>query len=227
MTEKNNIPYGFHYIDNDYLDYLAKFDPHIPKHDYEDEGHARKFYCGPVFDDTGISYFIPVSHQIKDMRLNDIESFGMNMKERGKPALGCLDFRFAVPCPFPQCLTPYEPKGHAVKQAEFCNKYKGLICNEAKATHQNILSGDYPQLTESSTLRGEAVENTIWDYEDILDAKKSQAKQPLPQQDTQPEKPETTSVVAQNNVFAQRLLKANTLISNIETPDNSGHSGLG
>lgn len=222
MTEKDKTQYGFYYIDNDYLDHLKEYDSHIPRHDYEDEGRERKFYCGPVFNDNGIDYFVPVSHQIKKMTLPDGETYGISLKDsQGQPS-GCLDFRFCVPCPFPECLTPYTPKGFAVEQWDFCSKHKNGICREAERTYENILSGDYSFLTSSSIHYGQDLDDQIWIYDDILTEKQEKDNQT---ENTQPDK--TNTVDIQNKNFDQRLTEANTLASaNITKTNNFENDGF-
>lgn len=87
-----DVPYGFYYIDRDYIDYLRKNgDEHVPKADYEDDDRSQKFYCGPVMNEYGVNYFVPVSHEVENkgtMSVRDkdtIESYGVFIQnEKGK-----------------------------------------------------------------------------------------------------------------------------------------------
>lgn len=57
--------------------------------------------------------------------------------------------------------------------------------------------------------------------------KTAESQSKITQSETKSKETKEKSEITQNDILSQRLLKANTLISNIETPDNSGHSGLG
>lgn len=46
---QSEVRYGLYDIDAKYLERIRKYDSHAPKSDYEDEGRAKKFYCGPVY----------------------------------------------------------------------------------------------------------------------------------------------------------------------------------
>ncbi len=176
MTENNKIPFGFYDIDREYIEYLQKYDDHVPKCDYEDEGRARKFYCGPVMNEYGIDYYVPISSKNRNMRLNNIETYGINMRDINTGELiGCLDFRFMIPCSNQDLITPHKPTGYAVAQDIFCQKNKSRICAEARATYNNVESKDYPFLNQTA-VRQERLNDAIWAYDDILDAQKEELK---------------------------------------------------
>lgn len=219
MTENKDVSYGFYYIDRDYLEFLAKYDDRVPKHDYEDEGRAKKFYCGPVMNANGVNYYVPVSHQVKQMKLDNIENYGVPIKEPGQPATGCLDFRFMIPCTNADYLTSYEPKGFAVKQAEFCNKYKNYICKEAEATYNNILSGDYEFLNQTA-IDDEKINDGMWAYEDLQETKQSQNTNET-QVNEEPSASNQTETLSQDNVFDRRILKNSILTTTKETSDTN------
>ena len=62
---ENKTPFGFYYIDRDYIDAMRTTEnPHVPNANYEDEGRARKFYCGPVMNQDGVDFYVPISHEV-------------------------------------------------------------------------------------------------------------------------------------------------------------------
>ena len=182
MADANNVKYGFYYIDREYLDKLHEGDTHVPKHNYEDEGRSRKYYCGPVMNEFGVNYFVPVSSQTgkDDMIIpgsaynGAVEHFGILLPdEKGHSKGGSnLDFRFMIPCVNSELLTPMAPKSNYAKnQAKFCMSNEKRICREAYDTYQNIQSGEYSFLNESA-INQQAVYDKMWEYEDILETRR-------------------------------------------------------
>ncbi len=170
MTENNKKPFGFYDIDREYLEALSKADAHVPKHDYEDEGRARKFYCGPVMNEYGVDYYVPVSSQIKEMKLNKYENYGVQIQDKKGTICGNLDFRFMIPCVDNRFLTKHIANGFANEQEEFCKNKQALICREARYTFNNIQSGDYDFLNETA-INNEAVTNAAWERVDQYEAR--------------------------------------------------------
>lgn len=182
MNADEKIPYGCYYIERDYLDYLREKDNEcIPRADYEDEGRCRKFFCGPVFDEYGVNYFVPVSHEIDskgtmtvyDKETKSTETYGLYLNDENGEKLGNLDFRFMVPCQDNELLTPYKPSGHGARQAEACKFSQNKICKEARLAYNNIMSGDYPDLTKGS-VNFDKANDAMWDYEDEKWARRAQ-----------------------------------------------------
>lgn len=187
-----NIPFGFYYIQRDYIDYIREHgDEHVPKADYEDEGRSQKFYCGPVMNEYGVNYYVPVSHEVANkgtMTVRDgdtEESYGTFILNEKSKKIGNLDFRFMIPCQDNELLTPYNPTKFGLQQLEFCQESKSEICTTAKFAYNNIRSGDYPFLTESA-IDFDKVNDAMWAYED--------------------------------EKMNRRLIKANTLVQNIKEP---------
>lgn len=169
--------FGFYDIDREYLESLSKADPHVPKHDYEDEGRSRKFYCGPVMNEYGVNYYVPVSHQTdKDMQLSKIEKYGVRIVDAQGECVGNLDFRFMVPCVDDRFLEKHKSAGYAVAQEAFCNSKQALIRREARATFDNIQSGDYNFLNKTA-IKNEEVLNAAWEYVDQYEARLEAEKQ--------------------------------------------------
>lgn len=181
-----DIKYGLYYIDREYLDKLSEADNHVPKHDYEDDGRSRKYYCGPVMDEYDVKYFVPVSSQteknsmvIPGSAYNGVtEYYGIPLPDASghNKGGGNLDFRFMIPCVNDELLTPMTPTSDFAKtQAAFCMKNEKIICRIASDTYQNIQSGDYDFLNNSS-INQENVLDKMWEYEDILESRRNMAE---------------------------------------------------
>lgn len=172
-TTTNNIPFGCYYIDRNYLEYLHENgDERTPKSNYEDEDRARKFYCGPVYNDFGVNYYVPVSHEteknqmsVYDPETKTVEYYGMYIRNSNNQKIGNLDFRFMVPCYDDKLLTPCDLTGYGLEQNQACLKLQSTICKNAETTYKNIQSNDYPWLNESS-VNYDNVIDTMWSYDD-------------------------------------------------------------
>jgi len=128
------VPFGLYDVDRYYLDELRKADPHVPKSDYEDDGQHRKFYCGPVYNDKGINYFVPISSKIK--KQDYLEPYVRIMKNpENKKEIGCLDFRYMVPVPS-KYIAPHEDMDAEKRNSNGELSHTAIyarICNNAKA----------------------------------------------------------------------------------------------
>lgn len=108
MTDK--IKYGIYYLDREVAKANQEINPHAPKYDYQDEGHAEKFYLGPVGDHDGVPIFVPVSSKAKNADKN-LES-GNCYLLKGKTTsgktvnVGSLNFDYAVPVTSDSFLNP-------------------------------------------------------------------------------------------------------------------------
>ena len=178
MTANSSTPFGFYDIDRKYIEFLKKADEHVPDCDYEDRGRSRKFYCGPVTNQYGIDYFVPVSSKTdKNMYIvgsakNGVREYhGIILKDASGQETGSLNFKNMIPCVDPQFLTPHKPTGHAVSEYNFCKKYEKAIKTTAESTFKNIESREYPELTKSS-VNASKVESAGWEYLDMIEAKK-------------------------------------------------------
>lgn len=175
----NELPHGCYYIARDYLDFLREHDnEHIPRADYEDDNRARKFYFGPVINDYGVNYFVPVSHETNkgDMCIFDKETkmheqYGLYLMSDEGDTLGNLDFRFMVPCQDNNLLELFEPTGYGARQAEICHQMTKDICDTALHTYNLITSGDYPQLSKDAVDFAKA-NDAMYLYDDIKDKKR-------------------------------------------------------
>lgn len=180
--QKNNVPFGCYYIDREYIQYLHDHgDEHVPRSDYEDEDRCRKFYCGPVFNEDGLNYFVPVSSKVREMRLNNIETYGVTLQDANREYIGCLDFRYMIPCYDNELLTPYEPHSHGAKQATACMEIQNKICKEAKATYNNIISRDYEFLNRTA-IDYDKVIDAVWEFDDMRMARRMAALDALASQ---------------------------------------------
>lgn len=173
MSYESGTPYGFYYVDREYIEALASRDEHVPKCDYEDESRSRKFYCGPVTHEDGVDYFVPVSHQIKGNMVIQgsrydtgvTEYYGTSITDSNHNKTGNLDFRFMIPVVNTEYLTPFEPKGFSAEQNTFCQKYRKTIQNIAHQTYSNIKTKNYDFLNESAIDHDNALLGAF-DYDD-------------------------------------------------------------
>ncbi len=175
MSTENQTPYGFYYLDRDYLDGMREADnEHVPLADYEDFDRAQKFYCGPVITKDKVDYYVPVSHQIKNMYIpgsaqNGVrEYYGVTIYDKNGNASGCLDFRYLIPCVNNALITPCQPKGHAVTEWDFCERNQKIIMKNANNTFHNIQANNYPFLTETSVDNDKAID-FMWYVESELE----------------------------------------------------------
>lgn len=170
-----NNPFGAYYIAREYLDALQKADTHVPKHDYEDNGGAVKFYCGPVMNKNGIDYYAPVSSKNnKNMYINGskengvAEYFGVSITDNHFNNAGCIDCRFLIPIVDDRFIKACTPSGYGATQMAFCKHNQHDICKTASATYDNIVSNDYSKLTENS-INDENVLNASWEFFDKME----------------------------------------------------------
>lgn len=195
----DKIPFGLYDIDRYYLDYLRNNNnEHIPKSNYEDEGGARKFYCGPVYNADGIPMFVPVSHQkrtasingkymisIEDSEDNATQDNNIkNTKNIDHKIIGCLDFRFMVPC-LEEHFVKHEISTNsnilnskptfAEKQAHILlsSKNQQLLEKTAKLTFDDVTAGK--NVARSSVDFNKALDD-VWNYEDYIEAHKDTYK---------------------------------------------------
>lgn len=179
---ENTTPFGLYYIDREYIEAMHAADRHIPNADYEDSGRARKFYCGPVMNQDGVNYYVPVSHEQKSMeiigsRRNGFpEYFGLNMRDQNNEKAGSLDFRYMIPCVderFLETIDPNQDLGKYGKgQAHFCQKYERTICNSARNAYENIQSCEYPMLKDSSIDFENAI-TAAWEHLDKVEEREN------------------------------------------------------
>ena len=174
MTVAEKIPFGIYNIDRDYIEHMAKYDSHVPKCDYEDEGRAKKFYCGPVHNDNGIDFFVPVSHQIRNENRNYMDGNSLVIRNSKNENCGNLDFRFMIPCANDELLAKHVAKSdYAKTQENFCNNNSEDIKKFAKAVYREITSKEDFRLSNNSC-DYENLIDAVWEYDDILEAKTQQ-----------------------------------------------------
>lgn len=56
---------NFYTVDKEYLEFLRKFEPKVPKQNYDTH---MKFFCGTVLAVNGIKYFAPISHTVESYK---------------------------------------------------------------------------------------------------------------------------------------------------------------
>lgn len=177
---KDTTPFGFYYLDREYIEAMHTAEnPHVPNADYEDSGRARKFYCGPVMNQDGVDYFVPVSHEIKDkMEIlgskenGFVEHYGLSIRDKNGEKNGNLDFRYMLPCVDDRFLTPVDLdknlSDYGKGQCKYCKDNEKLIRISARETYNNIQSGEYKNLTESS-VNFEMALDDAWTYLDKVE----------------------------------------------------------
>lgn len=173
MNYDSITPYGFYYVDREYIEALALCDTHVPKCDYEDEDRARKFYCGPVAHEAGVDYFVPVSHQIKDEMVipgslketGVAEHYGISIRNENRDKTGNLDFRFMIPVVNTDYLTTIELTNFGSQQLLFCRNNEHLIKNIAHWTYCNINAQSYDYL-DKTAVSYDCLLSNAFDYDD-------------------------------------------------------------
>lgn len=167
-------PFGCYYIKRDYIDFLrANDNEHVPRADYTDDNRAEKFYCGPVFTEDGVDYFVPVSHEtdkgemvVYDKDINIREPYGLYLRTETGKIIGNVDFRYRIPCQDDELLTPCRLKGFGALQEKACKSIENRICTVAKNTHNNIKTNAYPWLTQTA-VKDNNSNDSMWAYEDL------------------------------------------------------------
>ncbi len=120
---------NFYDIDNEYTDYLRKFDAKIP---YINYNNRDKFLCGVVLSINNTNYYVPVSSN-KNKYLSSFIIYDEN-----KNILSSLRFSFMFPCPI-ECITlkkfsletDIKYRGLTQKEYEYCNKHIFKIKKQA------------------------------------------------------------------------------------------------
>lgn len=200
---KSTTPFGFYYLDREYIEAMQTVDEHVPDANYEDSGRARKFYYGPVTNQDGVDYYVPVSHEIKDemeipgsKRNGFPEHYGVNIRNEHKKKTGNLDFRHMLPCVdarFIRKISPNELSAFGKGQLTFCEADKNNILTTARNAYNNIQSHDYSFLNKTSV-----------NYDNVIDA----AWEHL-------DKVEEREISEKRQTMADRVNKANMLAANI------------
>jgi len=83
----------FYEVSTDYISYLSRFDPKVPRVDYAAESGHDKFLCGIVLSVNEHDYFAPISSFNTPQRTNMIIK-----NEQGK-AVSSIRFSFMIPVP--------------------------------------------------------------------------------------------------------------------------------
>lgn len=120
-----------YYIDNDYIDYLRKFDKKVPFN----KSKTRP-YVGVVYTFNNQTYFAPLSSpKPKHLTMNKdaIDIFKIDDGE-----LGIVNINNMIPTPI-SCLTEVLPlinekkyKYLIINQTEYLNKYKSELMSKVK-----------------------------------------------------------------------------------------------
>ena len=110
----------FYEVDNDYIQYLKKYDNQIPEMDYSAN---NKFVCGVVFIVDSYQYFAPISSFKIPQRTNLI------IKDKGTP-VSSIRFSFMFPAP-----------DEVLRMKDFSLEtpsYRNLLRAELKFCNQNL-----------------------------------------------------------------------------------------
>ena len=83
----------FYEVNADYIEYLLRFDPKVPKVNYSETGKHDKFLCGIVLAVNGHDYFAPISSFATRQRTNLI------IKNEDGRAISSIRFSFMIPVP--------------------------------------------------------------------------------------------------------------------------------
>lgn len=184
---ENKTPFGFYYINRDYIEAMHTTEnPHIPNADYEDEGRARKFYCGPVMNQNGVDFYVPISHEVKEnMEIPGTrasgcpEYYGMSLRSKTGEKTGSLNFKYMIPCVDDRFLEKIDPEkmlsSFGKAQCDFCKANESRIRNIAYDTYNNIVSNDYPGLTKDS-VDFEAAQDEAWQHLDRVEEQVAQER---------------------------------------------------
>lgn len=149
---------NFYYVQNEYIEYLKRAEiaarefTCVPNMQY----HSRnKFVFGACFQNNGINYFVPVSHQIKHGDNNIIIK---TKPKKGKSLeLGSLRFAYMIPVP-KQCLImldikkipEYDQKRRINDELAFCRREIDKIKKQAEKTFEAITSSKSKKLLSNS-----------------------------------------------------------------------------
>ena len=116
-----------YYIDDEYVNYLRKFDNRVPYNK-----NRTRPYIGVVYEYNGINYFAPLaSPKSKHLKIND-KSMDVFKIDNGR--LGVVNLNNMLPTPF-ECLSEVQPtlkdddkyKGLLIDQLNFINKERQIL----------------------------------------------------------------------------------------------------
>ena len=79
---------NFYNVNNQYIDYLKKFESKIPNINYENH---KKFCCGILFEINGMKYIAPVSSFKKAQKTNFV------IKNTNRQDISSIRFSFMFP----------------------------------------------------------------------------------------------------------------------------------
>ena len=129
---------NFYDIDNEYTNYLRKYDSKIPYINYDTK---NKFLCGVVMTINNNNYYVPVSSNknkfLSSFIIYDEKSDGQ------KIPTSSLRFSFMFPCPV-ECISIKDIKKEidtkyrilTQKEYEYCNKHIDAIKKQAKKIYE-------------------------------------------------------------------------------------------
>ena len=100
----------FYDIDEDYVNFLRKFDKQVPHITYNSN---NKFVCGIVLDVNGIQYYAPISHMTNLQRTN------LQIFQHNQP-IATIRFSFMIPA-FDAVLTKKDFNTIKLTDANYAN----------------------------------------------------------------------------------------------------------
>ena len=148
----------FYYVKDEYISYLKEAEKRargftcVPNTQYRSR---NKFLFGACFQNNGINYFVPVSHQIKRGDNNIIIK---TKPKKGKSLeLGSLRFAYMLPVPN-KCLVlldiknipEYDQKRRVNDELAFCRRSIDKIKRQAQKTFDSIISSKNDKLLRNS-----------------------------------------------------------------------------
>ncbi len=151
----------FYYIDNDYIDFLKKFEKEkrgftcVPNAQY---WNTNKFTFGAVLEVNKLQYFVPVSSYSKPQQdvvlIKDKHPKHPKYKNN---VLGSLRFAYMIPVPR-ECVIKLDIKNlptensriHISKELAFCRRNRDAIFRQAQKTYERVTKKVSPELTKNS-----------------------------------------------------------------------------
>ena len=149
---------NFYYVSDEYIAYLKQVEKEsrgytcVPNTQYRSR---NKFLFGACFENNGVNYFVPISHQIKRGDNNII------MKTKPKKGklleLGSLRFAYMIPVPR-QCLrlleinniSDYAQKRRVSDELAFCRRNIDSIKKQAEKTFTAITNSKNIKIIKNS-----------------------------------------------------------------------------
>jgi protein AbiQ len=140
----------FYEVSADYISFILRVDPKIPKVDYSATSKYDKFLCGIVLKVNNYNYFAPISSFKTPQRTNIIIQ-----NEEGK-SLSSIRFSFMIPVPlcaitvkdFSKESSPYYRR-LLDWELKYCQKNEKAIYRKAKYVYNTVVSNRDPIMVKN------------------------------------------------------------------------------